>query len=393
MNRLSFKKEEIIDICLFIPFFLPFSLSLLASTSYFWLIVSRFFTLTRYCISSILILKTIQESRNYQINAVVFFCLSFILMRVIASIINGSIYIGFALSIISYSGFLFMLEYLKKRRGISYCLKVLSRMFFGFFLIGGITILIWPNGFNNASSKAEALYFLGSKNSSFYYFYGFLSFYCLWLLVDNKKLSFTCDVFFIIAIIASIICDSSNSAGSITVLYLVYLSIKNSNRLYRFWNPRLILLLVLILAMILLFGKQSRLLTVIFRLLGRDSTLTGRDYIWREQLLLVPNSPLWGNGIETSTVLLSSAIATHAHNFYLDIVVKYGMITFISFLAILFVVSSRITKMPRSKYKGFMVGILFVILLHNIFDDVSLYLLFTVFFLSNTVPNSLATIK
>ncbi|MBR3225712.1 MAG: O-antigen ligase family protein [Atopobiaceae bacterium] len=382
MIGIRIRRSEILNILALIPFFEPFSISLLASNSTFWTVVSGGFALARYIISYIYILKTLMSANTIKFNSITILCIIFIIVRIAASMLNGSLYFGFAISAISYVGYIFQFNYWVKTKGLSYVISLYMKMFGIFFVIGIISIVIYPNGLNMSSTKTQAIYLLGSKNSSFFYFFGFLSFYGLWILINNRRKTILIELSFVAAMVASLICESSNSFASILLLCITYFCIKESHKIYKHIPPRFMLMTFIIFVAMLLVGNILKEFTPVLQLIGRDSTLSGRDYIWHEQLTMIQNSFLWGNGINTRTTLMSSAIATHAHNFYLDTFVKFGIASLGCLLLALYVSAANISSMSRNKYRGYLVGVLLTLLLHSVFDDVSIYLLITVLLLT-----------
>ncbi len=368
-----------------LPFFEPYSISMMSESSSAWAIIGILFTAGRYLVSLYFIASfLIKKKESFSLVGVL--SLAFSVIRIISSIINGTIYFTFFISLFTYIGFVLVCERLISQRKDGLVFDVILLLFGMFSLFGIIAIFLFPNGFNYAISKAEALYFLGSKNSSFYYFFMFL---IAWVLraifsakINTNKNTFFTVTFFVLSLVGAFICDSSNTVGTLLALFLIYFVVRFSHFLYRLSNPYILLCVVSLITILLLIKDSIPFFNLFFSLLGRSGTMTGRDYIWSQQLLLIRNSPVWGNGIIVETILKSNAIATHAHNFYLDTVVKYGFVALISLIVLLLASVKNITKIKKTKYKSFLAGSIFCLLLHSIFDDVSLYLLFMVLMLT-----------
>lgn len=96
-------------------------------------------------------------------------------------------------------------------------------------------------------------------------------------------------------------------------------------------------------------------------------------------------SPLWGAGIDVLFHLRSGVAATHAHSFLLDILAKFGAITFLPYVGLLICLVRRSAKCQFSQ-RIFFVGVfLFAANLHMLFDPPSNYFLILFFEILETV--------
>lgn len=375
------KRVSIKYVFMLFPFFEPYSVDMLSSTSAIWKAVDIAMALSRYLISMFVIGEYLirRKKPHSRVGAM---CLAFILVRIISSIINHSIYISYLLSILTYCGFILLLEEMIHGKNPQQVFAVFARLFAFFCFFAVITTVLLPNGFNHAADKAEAIYFLGSKNSSFYYYYMFLTAWIILLILQKRLLriptTLTTLLFFGVFLIMSYIYRSSNSLGSLFILMLFYLLVRFSHLLYKLAKPQYILIAIVLIVVLIMFKNSIPLFNTVFAMLGRDSSMTGRDFIWAQQFELVKQNPIWGNGIIVETILSSNAIATHAHNFYLDTVVKYGFASLTVLVILIVTALGRLRSMRTSKFKIFLAGAIFTLLLHSLFDDVSLYLLFAI---------------
>lgn len=72
-------------------------------------------------------------------------------------------------------------------------------------------------------------------------------------------------------------------------------------------------------------------------MLGRDLTFTGRTKIWDSALAAFAKSPVFGVGEIENQASRDLIGATHAHNYYLDLLYKSGLPGFLIFFAILII--------------------------------------------------------
>ncbi len=381
--RLS--KDELKNILLLLPFFEPYSIDMLSINNPMWKYVGLLFACMRYAVSIYAVVM--YAWRGLKPNSRCgMLCACVVVIRVLSSIINNSVYLTYYLGAFSFIGLILLCDYLAHKKDPYYLVKILLCLFAVYTAAGVITIIAFPNGFNKALYKHEALYLLGSKNSSFYYFYVFLGTFVLYS-ISAKKLkrvnnTLITIALFIVCLGSERLCDSSNGFGSTIILFMFYLIVRFSYLAYKIVYPKTLMVSIAVITLLLLFKNSIPLFNLVFSALGRDASLTGRDYIWAQQLPLIKDAAIFGNGINVDTVLQSSAVANHAHNFYLDTVVKYGVLSLFTLIIVILVSADNIVKFSNNKYQFFLAGMLFSLLLHSIFDDVSLYLLFSVLMLT-----------
>ena len=107
-------------------------------------------------------------------------------------------------------------------------------------------------------------------------------------------------------------------------------------------------------------------------------SFTGRDYIWSKAISMLKGSAMWGVGYDMEIILMSGAIANHAHNFFLDVLVKYGVFTFCILLWMILFIAKIIEKKQDKRLVIYFSVFLFVNLLHSLLDDMMVYILISV---------------
>ncbi|WP_123193653.1 O-antigen ligase family protein [Pannonibacter phragmitetus] len=135
---------------------------------------------------------------------------------------------------------------------------------------------------------------------------------------------------------------SARSATSIVLLAVVIFSYFFSSRLII--NRNKILILPTILIASALFAFAISYAEVVFSLLGRDATLTGRTEFWSYLLNVHRQQPVFGYGYN-SIMEYEEIVAplrefvytkfTSSHNSYLDIILNLGWLGFFLFLALI----------------------------------------------------------
>lgn len=96
---------------------------------------------------------------------------------------------------------------------------------------------------------------------------------------------------------------------------------------------------------------------------GRDESLTGRTEIWKDLIPVVQRQPLLGVGFGSFwTSARREAIASHAHNGYLDILLEMGVVGLAFYAALLLSWSHKLHAALGSDYDWASLGICFLLM-------------------------------
>lgn len=116
-------------------------------------------------------------------------------------------------------------------------------------------------------------------------------------------------------------------------------------------GKRIILGVSVAFTLIVIFSQNSGFAEYVTFLLGKDITFSGRYYIWMIAKNYIVESPILGNGPLIEYFPEGWAIhMTHAHNLYLDIAAKYGIVALS--IALCTVVAALIPTLFDFKLKG-----------------------------------------
>lgn len=294
----------------------------------------------------------------------------------IVSVANGSLTISFFLStIMPMVGFAYMCKfYMSKYRDCfldgAYCL-------FSFLsFTGALMIFLFPYGFNHTAQKAGAIYFLGSKNNSFFYYFIYLLLSRYRKLRDNAEISLFDIIKYLFLISSLVVCESVNGGLMIAAIIFYYVLEKKRAHIMRILTPKTMLVgffVITILIPTVLLNSDLR----IFALLNRTSSFSGRDFIWAQALVLIKKHPFLGNGIGTFFYLNTSdlRIAAQAHNIFLDIAARYGIISLAILLGLIIYIIAFLQKGEDKKISRNNAFFLIILMIHSLFDFVSMYFL------------------
>lgn len=205
-----------------------------------------------------------------------------------------------------------------------------------FVLINFVTIILFPQGmyeFNNYTQN----YFLGYRNNSIMLFFPAIIFSIVRSLRKYNKLTLSSFVITAVSFATVILAFSATSVIGMTV-FTLFLLLALINKMPNFLN--IITYLAINIAYffgVIILRLQEAFAFIIVDMLGRDLTFTGRTKIWDGALAAFAKSPVFGVGEIESQASRDLIGATHAHNYYLDLLYKSGLPGFLIFFAILII--------------------------------------------------------
>lgn len=205
-----------------------------------------------------------------------------------------------------------------------------------FVLINFATILLFPQGMYEFNTFTQN-YFLGYRNNSIMLFFPAIIFSIVRSLRKYNKLTLSSFVITAVSFATVIIAFSATSVIGMTV-FTLFLLLALINKMPNFLN--IITYLAINIAYffgVIILRLQEAFAFIIVDMLGRDLTFTGRTKIWDSALAAFAKSPVFGVGEIENQASRDLIGATHAHNYYLDLLYKSGLPGFLIFFAILII--------------------------------------------------------
>lgn len=166
----------------------------------------------------------------------------------------------------------------------------------------------------------------------------------------RKKYSLRTVYLMVTGIAALILVDSSASVAIIALFaaLLFYLNISDMELL----KLKTIAILYVILEIVVVFMRRINIFSdIIESLLNRDVTLTNRTFIWDAAMKVIRTSPVFGDGLralEDSKLVVGGFQASHAHNAFLDILMKCGIVGAALLVLIVYLCMRQQFKMKSS---------------------------------------------
>lgn len=205
-----------------------------------------------------------------------------------------------------------------------------------FVLINFATIILFPQGMYEFNTFTQN-YFLGYRNNSIMLFFPAIIFSIVRSLRKYNKLTLSSFVITAVSFATVILAFSATSVIGMTV-FTLFLLLALINKMPNFLN--IITYLAINIAYffgVIILRLQEAFAFIIVDMLGRDLTFTGRTKIWDSALAAFAKSPVFGVGEIENQASRDLIGATHAHNYYLDLLYKSGLLGFLIFFAILII--------------------------------------------------------
>ena len=235
LKNIEIKRKSVIYALLLIPFFELFTYELMIGKNVFpqvFSVITTFFSLTRILITCILVAQFIycrripQMITTWGIAGYSFVC-------VLVSILNGSVYLTYIIGSLSYIGLALLCE--KMIQDSLDCFNEACILLFGFYsIVGALSIYLMPYGLLKSETKMYAIYFLGSKNSSYFYFVIYVYFLLFDSLKKKGKVTRFTGIISCLLLGAVVVCDSSNSLLCLLVIFAYYVVLMCGYNLYKF---------------------------------------------------------------------------------------------------------------------------------------------------------------
>lgn len=356
---------------LLIPFFELQSFTMLVEYNYYPTLFNAILDL--YSALRLLItlgmLIYIFQQKKIQKSGITFAVLFLIVLENIASIINESIYINFTIGSLAFLGLALLSQEASQKYQEDFIFA--CKHLFGLLSVAGaLQIILMPHGFLNHNDKAYAVYLLGAKNTSFFFYIVFLFFLFYDDLIRFMVIRKRSLVYLALFMLAAIRCDSMNTLMMLLILFIFVVIVNYGKILRKFITPPIVWLCIIIGAIIILLPNARGVLAPALNMIGRDTSFTGRDVLWVQAINDFRQRPFFGNGISTEFCLETGIWQDNAHSQCLDLLAKYGIFVFLAYISMPIIALNGAFKKDKKHVKIFALkcSICFILLFHSLID-------------------------
>lgn len=222
------------------------------------------------------------------------------------------------------------------------------------FLIDFALMILYPNGVPGWTVRQQFPVFLyGNVNTTIKaIFPGLLS--SVIIDINKNKLSFS-TLTFLSGLVYLFIFIYTSATSIVAIAFIVFWFL-----MYRFIGTRLrssylcVVLGVLFLEVTIVILSSTGIVGFITGVFNKSADLSGRAVLWLNIESAISKQPIFGYGIQSSDILLSTIGNTSgSHNYYLDMVYRFGLSGFAVFILIVLYPLSKIKNggsIPKSAY-------------------------------------------
>lgn len=266
---------------------------------------------------------------------------------------------------------------------------LIKGMLLGITIAMGITLASGHYEEDSLTKVRSLLGFFGSKNEVG--FFSEIGIYLSLLLLANRTTFFEKILFSFVPIaicsVSLYLCKSATSVASLAILLslcggaCVIMKVRREWRILVFIGAALCLIII----SAIVAATHFDIISTTLDLLGKNSTLTGRTYLWSEGLKNGMGRPVLGYGYAAFWVpgrpqaeqywyefLVDTKIGFHFHNLFIQTFVDLGVIGFLLVAWMLIAICSKGLRLIRRQgltwETGFVFGLSLMFLLRSCFE-------------------------
>lgn len=286
----------------------------------------------------------------------VFLALSaFVFSRAISTFLNGGEIWGMLITSGSVINCCMIIELGIERnirqlfRAILFCLGILC-------ISNLVTILLFPDGMYKTNFTQNWL--LGYDNGHVPYILPLLCYYVLY--AGARRTPHLRILAFVALVSASVYITWSATAVVGCTLFIGIIIMNEMNIRPKIMHCYTYLLAVLAAFILIIFIRDMDLLRPLLEdVLHKDVVFSGRTIIWDSALAMIAIKPIFGWGVMEGTFSYASIHASHAHNYFLQIVLEGGVVGLCCFGVLVAVICKQLYKAKETSAGFLLSGLLF----------------------------------
>lgn len=311
-----------------------------------------------------LFLLVIKKGYSKIINYIILF--SAILL--FSTIFNGNDYNECIKLILTFIGLSLLIDY-GFRNDTKLFLNIFELLLYVFIIVNFLTILIYKNGmYLNELTLTGSNWFLGFKNNHINYIMPAILISLINTNYQYKKITIRNIILLTLGTLTIFLVNSSTAKLGVLIVILLLTGIKMIEKLKKFNIFNYTMTYILVFIGIVIVRIQNIFSFIIVDILKKDITLTGRVHIWDSVIENIKYKPLLGYG----KAYEYTAIVSSAHNQFLDIAYRTGVLGLISFIMIIYMSFKEVWKYKKEKVAIFISIIIFSYLIMMISEAYSL---------------------
>lgn len=239
------------------------------------------------------------------------------------------------------------------------------------FLLNIISFIVYPNGMytmigTNGNFYSNEVWIMGGKNSYFFYitFSIVISMLKYYFIKPTISYGIKRDFWLYILCFVNIFLCSKSSTTIVGFILLMLYIILEEKKVFKSRNIIFVYVVFLVLFVyVCVFDNNRYFMSFISSNTGKDITFTGRVFIWEKTIQAICNKPWMGYGFEDVGKTIDLIGQTTAHNKYLWVLYRGGIVGLFLFILILYISIKQLYKKYECSVSRNLVGVMFVVLI------------------------------
>lgn len=316
---------------LLLPYFKPVSIEYIAPG------IDRVFDLIKIFSSVVTLALYINKYiLHRKISKFIFMLCLFEFSLFFSTILNNADYRKALLSCVSIICFCMLTELAVKNNGKLY-FETVFRIYFWELLVNMLLLFIYPNGLAYESYYFNKVFFITYKNGHATIFIPLMALMCIYSAykintASRKKLTPAALIMLACISVTTVILWSATEVVGWFIM-LMYIMFIYKSRITEYFNSLLLFPVAFVLQICVVFLRiQDKFAFIIWNILRKNITFTGRTQIWDISFTLIKRAPIFGYGVyEGHGLIFVRNLFYYSHNVILEIMLQGGIIALILF--------------------------------------------------------------
>lgn len=294
-----------------------------------------------------------------KLNNGIYFLLVYYLLIFFSNLLSRTISFEY-FTVVAYTlAFALLVNYcLYNKEDLLYLFSTIYFLLYIYTITNLISIFIFPNGIPSIVDFSNSpMYIFGNIHSFIKLALPGLCFAFLYDLLKYKKITLKSRILFLVAWFTVIYTWSVTSILGLTIFsFILLVKIRKWKLSYNYY-----IILVLSLcatAFLIFFRYESSILEYILGLFGKDLTFSNRDRLWNNAINSVSESLIFGYGVLNPLEIWELVGNRYgSHNYYLDTVLRGGLLSFVLLISGLIYLGKKIKKYENNIITRVLVGV------------------------------------
>lgn len=261
-------------------------------------------------------------------------------------------------------------------------------------LINVVSIILYPNGIFVQSNYYDLdikYWFLGNRNPMSRFILISLSITLIHSFIYHNRVTLKHAILVVIHIVTIIYLNSITAL--LSTIFVILIALIHKQKPYsKHINIITFYISGIILSYLIVVNHIQYNFLDALSFLGRDVTLSGRDYVWARTIKVISQNFLFGRGFLEKTEIFRLIGASHPHNFFLWILFHSGLMGLLLYSYIIVTVSNMVKVHMSAFYIRICFAVISSLFIMGIAESLTqMPLIFTIFSIADHLTKEVTT--